>query len=107
MLKIITVAMAGIMLFVPFTGCAQKNEPASNNEVAESEATQAEAKPELSGKVVVYMPSPSGLNEKYLADFEEKTGVDVELFEGTTGGILARVETEKDNPVADVVVLAS
>jgi iron(III) transport system substrate-binding protein len=53
------------------------------------------------------MPSPSGLNEKYLADFEEKTGVDVELFEGTTGGILARVETEKDNPVADVVVLAS
>lgn len=61
----------------------------------------------LSGKVVVYMPSPSGLNEKYVADFEEKTGVKVELFEGTTGEILARLEAEKDNPVADVVVLAS
>ena len=58
----------------------------------------------LSGKVVVYMPSPSGLNEKYVADFEEKTGVKVELFEGTTGEILARLEAEKDNPVADVVV---
>ncbi len=106
MLKKMTVAMAAIMLCAPFTGCAQKDEPASS-EVAESEATQAQAKPELSGKVVVYMPSPSGLNEKYVADFEEKTGVDVELFEGTTGEILARLETEKDNPVADVVVLAS
>lgn len=107
MLKKMTVALAAIMLCAPFSGCAKKDVPVSNNEVVESEATQAEAKPELSGKVVVYMPSPSGLNEKYVADFQEKTGVEVELFEGTTGEILARLETEKDNPVADVVVLAS
>lgn len=62
---------------------------------------------ENSGKVVVYMPSPSGLNEKYVAGFQEKTGIQVELFEGTTGEILARLEAEKENPVADVVVLAS
>ena len=61
----------------------------------------------LSGKLVVYMPSPSGLNGKYVEDFENKTGVEVELFEGTTGEILARLEAEKENPVADVVVLAS
>lgn len=61
----------------------------------------------LSGKVVVYMPSPSGLNTKYVEGFKAKTGLDVELFEGTTGEILARLEAEKDNPVADVVVLAS
>ncbi len=61
----------------------------------------------LSGKVVVYMPSPSGLNTKYVEGFKKKTGIDVELFEGTTGEILARLEAEKDNPVADVVVLAS
>lgn len=61
----------------------------------------------LSGKVVVYMPSPSGLNEKYVEGFQNATGVQVELFEGTTGEILARLEAEKDNPVADVVVLAS
>ena len=62
---------------------------------------------QLSGKVVVYMPSPSGLNKKYVDGFKNKTGVDVELFAGTTGEILARLEAEKDNPVADVVVLAS
>lgn len=70
-------------------------------------ASSDEEEKQLSGKVVVYMPSPSGLNEKYIAGFEEKTGVDVELFEGTTGEILARLEAEKENPVADVVVLAS
>jgi len=61
----------------------------------------------LSGKVVVYMPSPSTLNTKYIAGFKAKTGLDVELYEGTTGEILARLEAEKDNPIADVVVLAS
>ncbi|MFA9377597.1 MAG: extracellular solute-binding protein [Lachnotalea sp.] len=81
---------------------------ASTSDDVVSEGTSAEtAEKSLSGKVVVYMPSPSGLNEKYVADFQEKTGVEVELFEGTTGEILARLEAEKDNPVADVVVLAS
>lgn len=58
-------------------------------------------------EVTVYMPSPTGLNSKYVADFQKKTGIKVHLFEGTTGKILARLEAEKANPVADVVVLAS
>ena len=61
----------------------------------------------LSGKVVVYMPSPAGLADKIAAGFEAKTGVKVEQFQGTTGEILARLETEAVNPVADVVILAS
>lgn len=69
--------------------------------------TSSEENKDLSGSVTVYMPSPKGLNEKYVAAFEEETGVKVDLFEGTTGEILARLEAEKDNPVADVVVLAS
>ncbi len=62
---------------------------------------------ELSGKVTVYMPSPAGLADKLAAAFHEKTGVEVEQFQGTTGEILARLEAEKANPVADVVILAS
>jgi len=61
----------------------------------------------LSGKVVVYMPSPAGLADKLAAGFEAKTGVKVEQFQGTTGEILARLETEAANPQADVVILAS
>lgn len=61
----------------------------------------------LSGSVTIYMPSPTSLNTAYVEGFEEKTGVKVNLFEGTTGEILARLEAEKENPIADVVILAS
>lgn len=74
---------------------------------SKKEASQSKEGKEKSGKVVVYMPSPSGLNKKYVENFESETGIKVELFEGTTGEILARLETEKENPVADVIVLAS
>lgn len=59
------------------------------------------------GKVVVYMPSPAGLADKLAAGFTAKTGIAVEQFQGTTGEILARLEAEAANPVADVVILAS
>ena len=59
------------------------------------------------GIVTVYMPSPAGLANKLAADFEAKTGIEVRTFQGTTGEILARLETEKANPIADVVILAS
>ena len=74
---------------------------------AEEEAPAAEETPALSGKVTVYMPSPAGLSDKLAALFTEKTGVEVEQFQGTTGEILARLEAEQVNPVADVVILAS
>lgn len=61
----------------------------------------------LSGKLTVYMPSPAGLADKLAAGSQEKTGVQVETFQGTTGEILARLEAEEANPVADVVFLAS
>lgn len=65
------------------------------------------ASAELSGKVTVYMPSPLGLADKLAAGFTAATGVEVEQFQGTTGEILARLEAEEANPVADVVILAS
>lgn len=94
------------------TSVAESTQTSTESTPAETEETEQTVETEqteknLSGKVVVYMPSPSGLNEKYVEAFEESTGVSVELFEGTTGEILARLEAEKDNPVADVVVLAS
>ena len=71
---------------------------------ATQEPTEAK---KLSGKVTVYMPSPAGLADKLAAGFTAATGVEVEQFQGTTGEILARLEAEEANPVADVVILAS
>ncbi|MGN0655268.1 MAG: ABC transporter substrate-binding protein [Ruminiclostridium sp.] len=92
------------------TAAATKTEAETTAQKEESkteETTAAENSPSLSGKVTVYMPSPSGLADKLAAGFQEKTGVSVETFQGTTGEILARLEAEEANPVADVVILAS
>ena len=83
-------------------------EPTSEaEETAAAEPAAAEETPALSGKVTVYMPSPAGLADKLAEAFTAKTGVEVEQFQGTTGEILARLEAEQANPVADVVILAS
>jgi len=105
--KILAAFLAMSMCF-SLAACGQIKTETTGEQVKEPEVKETKSEEKaLSGKVVVYMPSPAGLNEKYVANFQEKTGIQVELFEGTTGEILARLEAEKDNPVADVVVLAS
>lgn len=118
MKKKIALALAAV-LCVCMTACGNTNE-VKNNQIQTPEAvttkadtanvpetTTAEETKKLSGKVTVYMPSPAGLADKLAAGFKEKTGVEVEVFQGTTGEILARLEAEQANPVADVVILAS
>ncbi len=59
------------------------------------------------GKLVVYSAGPRPLAEKICRSFEENTGVKVELFSATTGQIMAKVEAEKYNPRADVLLIAA
>jgi len=80
---------------------AASSEAASSSEAVSSVAATG------TGKVTVYMPSPSGLADKLAEGFTAQSGVEVEQFQGTTGEILARLEAEEANPVADVVILAS
>ena len=91
------------------SGAAASSESTAAESAATSEAAPAESAAETtgSGKVTVYMPSPAGLADKLAEGFTAKTGVEVEQFQGTTGEILARLEAEQANPVADVVILAS
>ena len=56
---------------------------------------------------LLYIVQDKRISRKIQKDFEKKTGIKVEMFQGTTGKILARMEAEKKNPVVDVVVLAS
>ncbi len=90
------------------TAPAEEAAPVEETAPAE-EATEDAAQTDTagSGKVTVYMPSPAGLADKLAEGFYASTGIEVEQFQGTTGEILARLEAEKANPVADVVILAS
>lgn len=107
----LSLLLAGCMC-LGLAACGQTStEENTENQTSSAEGTQNiqqnEDTQQLSGKVTVYMPSPAGLADKLAAAFTEKTGVEVEQFQGTTGEILARLETEQANPVADVVILAS
>ena len=58
--------------------------------------------------VNVYMPSPAGLQKSIEKGFEDANpGIDMVVTSGTTGELLAKIESEKANPVCDVLILAS
>lgn len=117
--KVLATMMATALLGVSLAGCGSNADTAATaassqeaaqaaqeNTVEQTESTVAETSTG-SGKVTVYMPSPAGLADKLAEGFTAKTGIEVEQFQGTTGEILARLEAEQANPIADVVILAS
>lgn len=59
------------------------------------------------GDVTVYTAGPAGLIEQLAADFTAETGIAIEVFQATTGNIMARIEAEAANPVVDVLISAS
>lgn len=66
-------------------------------------STQAHAE----GKITVYTAGPANLIERLAAGFKKETGIEVGIFQGTTGQVMARIEAESTNPVADVLISAS
>ncbi|QJQ98049.1 ABC transporter substrate-binding protein [Halomonas sp. PGE1] len=59
------------------------------------------------GALTVYSAGPGALIEDLAADFTDQTGIEVNVFQSTTGQVMARLESEQANPLADVVVSAS
>ena len=58
-------------------------------------------------RVVVYSAGPRSLAEAVCEAFTASTGIETDLFQATTGQVLARLEAEKHQPRADVVLFAS
>ena len=54
-----------------------------------------------------YTAGPGGLADALAEAFTAQTGIAVNVFQGTTGQVMARLEAEEANPQADVVVSAS
>lgn len=57
--------------------------------------------------VTLYTAGPDGLAKNIAKSFTDKAGVKVDVYQATSGDVLARLEAEKAKPRADVVVLAS
>ncbi|WP_148255349.1 ABC transporter substrate-binding protein [Aidingimonas lacisalsi] len=58
-------------------------------------------------ELTVYSSGPGELANNLVSGFEEETGVDVNLFQSTTGDVMSRLEAERVNPQADVIISAS
>ncbi|WP_416149974.1 ABC transporter substrate-binding protein [Salipaludibacillus sp. HK11] len=100
-LKAKGLVMSGISIALLLSACGQESEEeaeASGN----NQTDQAET-----GELTIYSSGPGGMAEQLVDAFEEETGVEVDMFQGTTGDVLGRLQAEEDNPIADVVVLAS
>ncbi|WP_319411742.1 ABC transporter substrate-binding protein [uncultured Cohaesibacter sp.] len=57
--------------------------------------------------VTVYSAGPGSLINNLAKGFTAKTGIKANVFQATTGKVMARLEAESANPVADVVISAS
>ncbi|HPU63351.1 MAG TPA: ABC transporter substrate-binding protein, partial [Mobilitalea sp.] len=53
--------------------------------------------------LVVYTARSEELNKAVISEFERATGITVELVTAGTGELLKRVESEKDNPLGDIL----
>jgi iron(III) transport system substrate-binding protein len=55
------------------------------------------------GKLVIYSPNSEILVNTIIPAFEKSSGVTVELISAGTGECWKRIESEKNNPIADVI----
>jgi iron(III) transport system substrate-binding protein len=57
--------------------------------------------------ITVYSAGPANLINVLAKGFAAKTGVKANVFQGTTGQVMARIEAEANNPVVDVLISAA
>jgi iron(III) transport system substrate-binding protein len=57
--------------------------------------------------VTLYTAGPDGLAKGIAKAFTDKTAIKIDVYQATSGDVLARLEAEKAKPRADVAVLAS
>lgn len=57
--------------------------------------------------ITVYTAGPGAMAKQLAAGFEKQAGTKVDVFQATTGKVMARLEAEQANPRADVLISAS
>lgn len=105
----LAVKLRPFVLFVAVSlllaACGSNSKPAvSGRPAVASPATVAAPAP--TGSITVYTAGPDGLQKDLVAAFTAATGVQVNVFSSDTGSVLAKLDAEKANPHADVVILA-
>lgn len=99
-------------MVITLMGCGSsgggESAPAADS-TAKSETTEADAQEsepaavQGGGELVVYSPNSEGLMNATIPLFEEKYGIKVEVIQAGTGELVKRIQSEQNDPYADVL----
>jgi iron(III) transport system substrate-binding protein len=81
--------IAAVVLLFSLAACGNSDEKTS---------TKEESK-----KLVIYSPNSEDMINTLIPMFEKETGIKVEMVSAGTGELIKRIESEKENPYADIL----
>ena len=87
-----TLLTAVIILSLMFSGCGSRSDP-----------QLLDYSPEEARRLTVYTSHKEEVYRPIIEEFEERTGIWVDIVTGGTGELLERLEKEKNSPAADVM----
>jgi iron(III) transport system substrate-binding protein len=103
MRKMVTSILASLLLVGSLAGCGTTETPSAKP--AEGAAPQLAAQQptgKTGGKLTLYSPNAAEVNNPIVKEFQDRTGIEVQLIAGGTGDLLKRVQAEAANPLGDV-----
>lgn len=111
----IVLSLIILIMTTSLAGCTsepvQTDNSASVSESMSSDATTSAVTEtpafEEDPVLTLYTPESEGLINAIVPGFEKETGIKVEVITAGTGELLTRIEAEKDNPIADVLMGSS
>lgn len=101
MKKFLSALLAVFMIAAVLTGCGGSKNTATQDQ-SKTETNQATSESSNSKHVTVYSPHPADPLNAGIKEFQEKTGITVDLVAAGTGELLKRIEAESANPLCDV-----
>ena len=105
MKKFLSVVLGAAVVIGSMAGCGGSqggSAQQSSTQAAESTKAPEEAPKEGPKRVTVYSPHPADPLNAGIKEFQEKTGITVDLVAAGTGELLKRIEAESANPLGDV-----
>lgn len=93
--------LAGIMA-LSMTACTGKTET-TPDKPDQTQGQNQQTTGDEEDVLVVYTARSEELNRAVISEFERETGIKVELVTAGTGELLKRVESEKENPLGDIL----
>lgn len=89
-----------------FTACGQKEDVSKEKESTSSQtetADKGDTSAEETDSLVVYSPHKADMLNPIVKEFQETTGIKVEVVAAGTGELLKRIQSESNNPLGDVM----